>query len=134
MRRLEDKEIMKHYQKCETYIGAKTTETLIDNILSFFTKALGMLARITDINALKNELKNDNIVTKELSNLSSSLALRCSRLLAVANSFWITAKHVHFSSEVRWPIRAKHNSIQERYYGLQMSNIPRAGVPYLPVQ
>ena len=44
-------------------------------------------------------------VTKELSDLSSSLALRCSCLLAVANSFLITAKHVHFSSAETHPSR-----------------------------
>ena len=48
---------------------------------------------------LQNELKNDYIITKELSNLSGNLALRCGRLLAVANAFLITAKHVDFSTE-----------------------------------
>ena len=74
VRRLEVKDVMKHYKRYETYVGAKTTETLIESFLS-----LG--------------------ITKELSALSGGLALRCSRLLAVANSFLITAKHVDFSSE-----------------------------------
>ena len=47
--------------------------------------------------ALQNELKNDYIIRKELSALSGGLALRCGRLLAVANAFLITAKHVDFS-------------------------------------
>ena len=103
VRRLEDKEVMKHYKRYQTYVGAKTTETLIENIPSFFTKALGMVARIKDTNGVKNELKNDYIITKELSDLSGSLALRCGRLLAVANSFLITAKRVDFSSEETHP-------------------------------
>ena len=53
---------------------------------------------LKDTEALQNELKNDYI-TKELSNLSGNLALRCGRLLAVANAFLITAKHVDFSAE-----------------------------------
>ena len=76
MRRLEDKEVMKHYPKYETYVGAKTTETLIDNILSFFTKALGVVARITDTNALKNERKNDYIVMLQKSSPICLAALR----------------------------------------------------------
>ena len=53
------------------------------------------MVRLKDTEALQNELKNDYIITKELSNL----ALRCGRLLAVANVFLITAKHVDFSAE-----------------------------------
>ena len=67
--------------------------------LSFVTKELRLLVRIKDSDALENELKNDYIITKELSNLSGNIALRCGRLLAVANAFLITAKHADFSPE-----------------------------------
>ena len=99
VRRLEDKDVMRHYKRYETYVGAKTTETLIESFLSFSTKALNLVVRLKDSEALQNELKNDYIITKELSNLSGNLALRCGRLLAVANAFLITAKHVDFSAE-----------------------------------
>ena len=99
VRRLEDKEVMKHYKRYETYVGARTTETLIESFLSFSTKALSLVVRLKDTEALQNELKNDYIITKELSNLSGNLALRCSRLLALANAFLIAAKHVDFSAE-----------------------------------
>ena len=101
VRRLDDKEVMKHYKKYETYVGAKTTETLIESFLSFSTKALGLLVRLKDTETLQNELKNDYIITKELSNLSGNIALRCGRLLAFANAFLITAKHVDFSAEAK---------------------------------
>ena len=104
VRRLEDKDVMRHYQRCATYVGARTTETLIESILSFSTKALSLVVRLKDTEALQNELKNDYIITKELSNLSGNLALRCGRLLAVADAFLITAKHVDFS-EQRHPSR-----------------------------
>ena len=99
VRRLEDKDVMRHYKRYETYVGNKTTETLIESFLSFSTKVLSLVVRLKDTEALQNELKNDYIITKELSNLSGNLALRCGRLLAVANSFLITAKHVDFSAE-----------------------------------
>ena len=69
VRRLDDKEVMKHYKRYETYVGAKTTETLIESFLAFSIKALGLVVSIKDANALQNELKNDDIITKELSNL-----------------------------------------------------------------
>ena len=99
VRRLEEKDVMKHYKRYETYVGAKTTETLIDSFLSFSTKALSLAVKLKDAEALQNELKNDYIITKELSNLSGNTALRCGRILAVANAFLITAKHVDFSAE-----------------------------------
>ena len=56
-----------------------------------------MVVRLKDVGALQNELKNDYIITKELSALSGGLVRKCGRLLAVANVFLITAKHVDFS-------------------------------------
>ena len=99
VRRLDDKDVMKYCKRYESYVGARTTETLIEGILAFATKALSMAVRIKDTEALQKELKNDYIITKELSDLSGNLALRCGRLLAVANAFFITAKHVDFSAE-----------------------------------
>ena len=99
VRRLEDKDVMRHYKRYETYVGAKTTAALIESFLSFSTKALSLVVKLKDTEALQNELKNDYIITKELSNISGNLALRCGRLLAVANAFLITAKHVDFSAE-----------------------------------
>ena len=64
-----------------------------------------MVVRLKDTEALRNDLKNDYIIKKELSNLSGSLALRCGRMLVVANAFLITAKHVDFSSEETHPSR-----------------------------
>ena len=99
VKRLEDKDVMKYNKRYEASVGAKTTETLIERFLSFSTKALSMLLKIKDSDALQNELKNDYIITKELSDLSGGIALRCGRLPAVANAFLITVKHVDFSSE-----------------------------------
>ena len=99
VKRLDDKDVMKYSKRHEAYVGARTTEALIDSFLSFTTKALGMVVKLKDPEALKNELKNDYIIAKELSILSGSLALRCGRLVALANSFLISAKHVDFSAE-----------------------------------
>ena len=99
VKRLDEKDVLKYNKRHEAYVGSKTTEALIDGFISFFTKALGLAVKLKDAEALQNELKNDYIITKEMSNLSGSIALRCGRLLAVANTFLITAKHVDFSAE-----------------------------------
>ena len=101
VRRLEDKDVMKYSKRLDAYVGAKTTEALIDSFLLFSTKALGLVVKLKDPEALKDELKNDYIISKELSMLSGSLALRCGRFLAFANSVLISAKHVDFSADTR---------------------------------
>ena len=105
--RLSDKEVMKAHKRYEAYVGAETTEALIDSFLSLITKALGLAVRIKDTKALKNEMKNDYIITKELSILSGAYALRYGRMLAVANAFLITAKHVDFSADEQSSVTAE---------------------------
>jgi len=70
---------------------------LIESFLCFATKALSLAVKIKDSGALMDELKNDYIINKELSQLSGGLALRCGRMLAVANGLLITAKHIDFN-------------------------------------
>ena len=48
VRRLDEKDVMKHYKRYETYVGAKTIGTLIDSFLSFSTKALGLVVKLKD--------------------------------------------------------------------------------------
>ena len=90
--RLEDKDVMKHYKRYETSVGAKTIETLFGSFLSFDTKVLGIVVRIKQSEALEN----DYIITKELSALSGGLALRCGRMLAMANAFFNNRKICRF--------------------------------------
>ena len=98
VRRLEDKDVMRHYKRYEAYVGAKTNETMINDFLSFSVKTLGAVVRIKDPDALHNELKNDYVITKELSAFSGAIALRCGRLLAFVNAIAITVKHIDFSA------------------------------------
>ena len=97
VKRLGEKEVIKYYKRYETYVGSKTTDSLIDNFLSLAIKGVGMIVKIDDANALKNELKSDFIITKEMSQFCGGLALRFGGALAVVNAAAITAKHVDFS-------------------------------------
>ena len=57
VRRLEYKDVMKYSKRYEAYVGARTTETLIDSFMMLFTKALGLVVKLEDPEALKDELK-----------------------------------------------------------------------------
>jgi len=99
VKRLNDKDVVKYHKRYETYVGAKTTETLIESFLSLSIKAVGLVVKIDDADALKNELKNDFIITKEMSQMFGGFALKFGSTLAVANAALITAKHVDFGSD-----------------------------------
>ena len=100
VKRLDDKDVLKYHKRYEAYVGGKTTDTLIDGILHLTTKGIGSLVKIKDADALKNDLKADYVITKELSDLSGLIALRCGHMLAVVNAFLITAsKHVDYSCD-----------------------------------
>ena len=92
VKRLENKDVMSYY--------TKTTKTLFENFLWVFTKALGIVVPLKNVEDIHKELKIDYIITKEL---SGGLALRCGRVLAVANAFFITAKHAAFSGNEEPP-------------------------------
>ena len=81
VKRLSDKEVEKYHKRQEAYIGSKTTESLIDSFLMLFSKGMGLVVKIDDIEKLQQDLKNDYIINHELSSLAGGVALRFGRLL-----------------------------------------------------
>jgi len=94
---LSEKEVITYYKRYETFVGSNTTDSMIDNFLSLAIKGVGMVVKIDDANALKNELKGDFIINKEMCQFCGGLALRFGSALAMINAAAITAKHVDFS-------------------------------------
>ena len=99
VKRLSDKEVENYHKRQEAYIGSKTTESLIDAFLMLFSKGLGMVVKVDDIEKLQQDLKNDYIINHQLSTLAGGVALRCGRWLALANAALITTKHVQLKTE-----------------------------------
>ena len=99
VKRLSDKDVEKYQKRQEAYISSKTTESLIDSLLMLFSKGLGMVVKVDDIEKLQQDLKNDYIINHELSSLAGGVALSCGRWLALANAALITTKHVQLETE-----------------------------------
>ena len=99
VKRLSDKEVEKYHKRQEAYIGSKTTESLIDSLLMLFSKGLGLVVKVDDIEKLQQDLKDDYIINHELSSLAGGVALSCGRWLALANAVLITTKHVQLGTE-----------------------------------
>jgi len=115
VKRMSDKEVEKYTKRYETYVGSKTTESLIDSFIFVASKAVGMAVKIKDIEAYQKELRADYILNKELSDLAGNLSLKYGRFLAAANAVFITTKHIDFSPQL--PVQS-HSSWDEYGYPL----------------
>jgi len=89
---LSDKDVEKYAKRYKTYVGSKTTDSLIDSFIFLATKLVGMVVKIKDIGAYQKELKEDYILNNELSILAGNLALNSGKVLAAANATLITNK------------------------------------------
>ena len=56
VKRLTDKEVKKFYKRYEAYLGSKTTETLMQSFLMLASKAIGMVVKVDDVEALQKDL------------------------------------------------------------------------------
>lgn len=92
---LTDDEVEKFYKRYEAYIGSKTTETLLQRIFMLASKAIGMVVKVDDVEALQK----DFVINSTFSSLAGNMALRSGRLLAFGNAALITAKHINFEKE-----------------------------------
>ena len=113
VKRLSDKDVEKYIKRYETYVGSKTTESLIDSCIFLVTKAVGMAVDIKDINAYQKELRNNYIINQELSNMAGNLALNWGRFLALPNAALITTKHIDFNSHLYRKDEAKLEEIPQ---------------------
>ena len=113
VKRLSDKDVEKYIKRYETYVGSKTTESLIDSCIFLVTKAVGMAVDIKDIDTYQKELGNDYIINQELSNMAGNIALKCARFLALANAALITTKHIDFNSHLDRKYEAKLEEIPQ---------------------
>lgn len=64
VKRLSDKDVEKYYERYETFVDSKTTESLIDSFIFLVTKEVGMAVNVKDIDAYQKELRNDYIIIK----------------------------------------------------------------------
>lgn len=92
---LTDDEVEKFYKRYEAYIGSKTTETLLQRIFMLASKAIGMVVKVDDLEALQK----DFVINSTFSSVAGNMALRSGRLLAFGNAALITAKHINFEKE-----------------------------------
>ena len=113
LKRLTDKEVEKYYKRYETFVGSKTTESMVDSLLTLLTRGLQMVIEIDDVDAMKKELKEDFIINKEMTDFVGSLSLKYGKFLAPISAALITGKHIDFNSHLEKNDKAKLEEISE---------------------
>ena len=68
VKRLSDKEVEKYINWYQAWVGAKTTDSLIDSVITLITKAVEMVVDIDDIKEYQKELKEDYIINEVIQN------------------------------------------------------------------
>ena len=94
VKKLSVKDIKKYYNRYQAVLGKKINGGLVDSSLQLISKVISYIVPVDDIEALCVDLKNDDLVNRELTNILGLLALKAGRLTALASGLFQVAKHV----------------------------------------
>ena len=91
--KLSEKDVEKYYKRYQVVSGKKIADGLVDPSLQLIAYLVAKFVNIDDIEALVNDWKNDQLIRKEISELSGLLVLRGGRLTALITGAIHIAKH-----------------------------------------
>ena len=94
IKRLTEKDVEKYYNRYQAVLGKKINDGLVDSSLQLVSHTISYMVPVDDIDALCKDLKNDELVNRELTNLAGLLALKGGRLVALASGLFQVAKHI----------------------------------------
>ena len=94
VKKLSVKDIEKYYNRYQAVLGKKISGGLVDSSLQLVSKVISYVVPVDDIEALCLDLKNDDLVNRELTNIVGLLALKAGRLTALASGLFQVVKHV----------------------------------------
>ena len=97
VKKLSEKDVEKYFNRYQSVMGKKINGGLIDSSLQLISKIISYMVPVDDIESLCNDLKNDDLVNRELSNIVGLLALKAGRLAALASGLFQVAKHIKFN-------------------------------------
>ena len=94
IKKLSERDVEKYFNRYQAVMGKKINGGLVDSSLQLVSKLISYLVPVDDIEALCSDLKNDDLVNRELANIVGLLALKAGRLAALASGIFQVAKHV----------------------------------------
>ena len=103
IKKLSVKDVDKYYNRYQAVLGKKINGGLVDSSLQLVSKVISYMVPVDDIEALCDDLKNDDLVNRELTNIVGLLALKAGRLAALASGLFQVAKHIKFNKDPKGP-------------------------------
>ena len=94
IKRLTPKQVEKYFNRYKTVMGKKVSTGLVESAISAASVLISYVIPVDDLEALNEDLKNDDLVKRELSNFAGLLVLKGGRLVALASGLFKVAKHV----------------------------------------
>ena len=94
IKRLSPKQVVKYFNRYKTVMGKKISTGLVESAISAASVLISYVIPVDDVEALNEDLKNDDLVKRELSNFAGMLVLKGGRLVALASGLFKVAKHV----------------------------------------
>ena len=94
IKRLPPKQVKKYFNRYKTVMGKKVSNGLVESAISAASVLISYVIPVDDVEALNEDLKNDDLVKRELSNFAGMLVLKGGRLVALASGLFKVAKHV----------------------------------------
>ena len=94
IKRLSPKQVEKYFNRYKTVMGKRVSNGLVESAISAASVLISYVIPVDDVEALNEDLKNDDLVKRELSNFAGLLVLKGGRLVALASGLFKVAKHV----------------------------------------
>ena len=94
IKRLTPKQVKKYFNRYKTVMGKRVSTGLVESAISAASVLISYVIPVDDVEALNEDLKNDDLVKRELSNFAGLLVLKGGRLVALASGLFKVAKHV----------------------------------------
>ena len=93
IKKLSPKQVKKYFNRYKTVMGKRVSNGLVESAISAASVLISYVIPV-DVEALNEDLKNDDLVKRELSNFAGLLVLKGGRLVALASGLFKVAKHV----------------------------------------
>ena len=128
VKKLSVRDVEKYFNRYQAVMGKKISGGVVDSSLQLISKIISYMVPVDDIDALCNDLKNDDLVNRELTNIVGLLALKAGRLAALASGLFQVAKHVKFNKNQQFsreePVNSNTNDqeTKQNYEGVDTVN------------
>lgn len=98
--KLPPKTVKNIYNFYQNKLGRDISEGLMKDTMSLASRAIYTVIPVDDVVSLAEELRNDKLVQKEISNLAGFAVPKCGRLAALVSASFKVAKHAIYTTAV----------------------------------